>query len=257
MDVSLIIFLVIEIIIFFIIITSCEYIYNFIISRREERLFNIYEYLPIEEVSTLKQVYYLSMMVLLGIDIIYIIISVDYFYLAVFDVLLSLFCCIRFDRNDIKSKIFLICLLPLPSMTFLLTENSLFMLLDLIHIIALAYCIKLYYNRFKEYTYSNGLGYTILLLFTIIFVSLFFTSFAENVSLLDAMVMVSNAFTSNGYTILGSTIPGKINSIVLVWGGYILSGVSTATLTAALILKRTDKKFKELENLIKEEKEKK
>ena len=83
------------------------------------------------------------------------------------------------------------------------------------------------------------------------------TSIAEDVSLLDALVMVSNAFTSNGYTVLGKTIVGKLNSILLVWGGYVISGVSTATLTAALILKHQDKKFKELEELIKEEKKEK
>ena len=64
--------------------------------------------------------------------------------------------------------------------------------------------------------------------------------------------MVSNAFTSNGYTVLGNSIVGKINSIFLVWGGYIISGAGTATLTAALLLRRFNKRFKELERLIEE-----
>ena len=46
--------------------------------------------------------------------------------------------------------------------------------------------------------------------------------------------MVSNAFTSNGYAILGTTPGGKINSVILVWSGYIISGAATATLTAAI-----------------------
>ena len=58
--------------------------------------------------------------------------------------------------------------------------------------------------------------------------------------------MVSNAFTSNGYAVLGSSVIGKINSVFLVWGGYLLSGVGTATLTAAILKKYYDVKNKEL-----------
>ena len=50
-----------------------------------------------------------------------------------------------------------------------------------------------------------------------------------------------------------NTIPGKMNAIFLVWSGYILSGVGTATLTAALIIKHYDKKIVELRNDIKED----
>ena len=62
--------------------------------------------------------------------------------------------------------------------------------------------------------------------------------------------MVSNAFTSNGYAVLGDTPIGKLNSIFLVWGGYIISGVGTATLTAALVSRHFNKKFEDLEELI-------
>ena len=62
--------------------------------------------------------------------------------------------------------------------------------------------------------------------------------------------MVSNAFTSNGYAILGSSIIGKINAIFLVWSGYLLSGVGTATLTAAILKKHFDNKNKELNDKI-------
>ena len=75
--------------------------------------------------------------------------------------------------------------------------------------------------------------------------------FAEGKNLLDSLVMVSNAFTSNGYAVLGDTPIGKLNSLFLVWGGYILSGVGTATLTTALLSRHFNKRFEELEELIK------
>ena len=101
------------------------------------------------------------------------------------------------------------------------------------------------------YTESNGLGIAIILLFSLVFLSFLSTQVVEDVNPLDALVMVSNAFTSNGYAVLGSSIIGKLNAIILVWGGYILSGVGTATLTAAILTKHFNKRFDELEKMIK------
>ena len=103
-----------------------------------------------------------------------------------------------------------------------------------------------------DYTSSHGLGVTIILLFVIVFASFLLTQVAENVSPLNSLVMVSNAFTSNGYTVLGKSVPGKINSLFLVWGGYILSGVATATLTAAILIKHFNRRLEKLEKLIEE-----
>ena len=122
--------------------------------------------------------------------------------------------------------------------------------LDLIHIPALIYLVKLAYDKFIEYTRSNSLGITILLLFSIIFISFLITQIVENKNPLDSLVMVSNAFTSNGYAVLGSSIAGKINSIFLVWGGYIISGAGTATLTAAILLRHFNAGIKRLEKII-------
>ena len=55
--------------------------------------------------------------------------------------------------------------------------------------------------------------------------------------------MVSNAFTSNGYAVLGKTPGGILTSIFLVWSGYILSGVGTATLAGAIVHRNSKKKF--------------
>ena len=77
------------------------------------------------------------------------------------------------------------------------------------------------------------------------------TMSAEGKNLLDSLVMVSNAFTSNGYAVLGDSPIGKLNSLFLVWGGYILSGVGTATLTTALLSRHFNKRFEGLEEMIK------
>ena len=96
----------------------------------------------------------------------------------------------------------------------------------------------------------NGLGFSILLLFLIISVSFIFTMIFEGVDPIDSLDMVSNAFTSNGYTILGKSTVGKLNDIFLVWSGYVLSGVGTATLTAAILTRHFNRKFDELKELI-------
>ena len=119
------------------------------------------------------------------------------------------------------------------------------------------YMVLYFYRCFKRYTKSNGLSYSILMLFGIIFLSFIWTAFVEKVSLLDSLIMVSNAFTSNGYAILGTTIAGKINGLFLVWAGCVLSVVGTATLTLALISRYYNKKFDELKEMIEELKEEK
>ena len=91
------------------------------------------------------------------------------------------------------------------------------------------------------------------MLFVIIFASFFITQYSENVKPLDSLVIVSNQFTGNGYSAFGYTISGKINSLLLVWGGYVMSGVSAATLTAAILIRYFKKEFKELKELIEEE----
>ena len=79
----------------------------------------------------------------------------------------------------------------------------------------------------------------------------------------DALLMVSNAFTSNGYAILGKSIGGKLNSLILVWSGYIISGAATATLTVAILLRHNnyqlenyEKKLDDLQSSLDELKEK-
>lgn len=218
------------------------------------RYLNPQEFLPDDELFTLRQVFYLIIMAACFICIIYTFISVndELFYLAIFDIALSLYLAIRLEGVSLKNAVIFLFLVPFGSLTIFFSVDSFLLFLDYFHILILLYYIKVYYDKFREFTNSNGLGIAILLLFCIVFFSFLATQITENVNPLDSLVMVSNAFTSNGYTVLGDSIIGKINSIFLVWGGYIISGAGTATLTAAILMKRFHKRFDELERLIDE-----
>ena len=80
------------------------------------------------------------------------------------------------------------------------------------------------------------------------------TIVVEGVASFDSIAMVSNAFTSNGYAILGKSGLGKVNAIFLVWSGFILSGVGTATLTVAIVMSQVNSKFDHLEDLVRKNK---
>ncbi len=242
----------IEIIIFLFLMVIFRFIHEKIMNK-SPRLLNINEYFPEEEIHTLIQIFYLIMMGLFFINVLYglVFMDSDIVYFAIYDIILSLFVAVELDKSSFKNKILLLLLIPYGSLNYILFGITLIGLLDFIHIPVYIYFIKIYYNKFREYTESNGLGIAIILLFTLIFISFFVTQFVENVNPLDALVMVSNAFTSNGYAVLGHSIPGKINSVILVWGGYLLSGVGAATLTATILINYFNKKFEYLEELIK------
>ena len=140
----------------------------------------------------------------------------DLYTFTIIDLIISLYLAVNLDKSSLKNKLLFILIIPYGSLTFLLFGDTLIGILDLIHIPVYIYFIKLYYDKFKEYTESHSLGITIILLFTIIFISFFITQFTEGVNPLDSLVMVSNAFTSNGYAILGNSTVGKINSIILI-----------------------------------------
>lgn len=245
-------------VIFFLILCA---VFGFIFKRlknSQNRLFNPLEYFPEDELHTLRQIYFLIMMALLFMNIIYSVISTeaDIVFFGIFDILISLYMAVNLKGISLKNIILFLLLVPYGSLTFLFLGNDPVVFLEFLHIPVFIYFIKIYYDKFKEYTEANGLGIAIILLFILVFVSFFITQIDEGVNPLDALVMVSNAFTSNGYAVLGSSIPGKINSVFLVWGGYILSGVGTATLTAAILMRHFNHKFDELEELIKKNNEK-
>ncbi|WP_295722347.1 hypothetical protein [uncultured Methanobrevibacter sp.] len=237
---------------------------NFIykkLKNSKRKILNPLEYFPMEEYHTLNQVFYLIMMSIFFLFIIYICVSekTDFLAMGILQIIISLYVALTLDYSLWKNKVLFFLLIPFESIIYIVFNAS-YILFPFyqFHIIVYIYLMKLYYNKFRQYTESNSLGITIVLLFIIVFFSFILTIFSESVSPLDSMAMVSNAFTSNGYAILGNTIIGKINAIILVWSGYILSGVGTATLTVAILSRHykkheeeLNKRLDELEYLIK------
>ncbi len=230
---------------------------NFIYKRLKNynsRLLNPTEYIPEEEFHTLRQVFYLIMMVLFFLFILYdfLLQGADIKGVCLLEIIVIIYVASNLEYDSWKTKLLFFLMIPYGSVSyFLFGANNIIEILDVLNLIAYVYLMKIYYNKFKNYTETNGLGIAIILLFSIVFISFLNTSIVENTGPLNALVMVSNAFTSNGYAVLGKSSLGKINSIFLVWGGYILSGVGTATLTAAILTKHFNKKFDALEELIK------
>ncbi len=221
------------------------------------RLFHLEEYFPEEQETEIRQIYYLAMIVLFVLNFLYLIVywRNSTFTMVVFDILISAYLAITINKSSRKIKwLLLFLLVPFNSIAMVIFSGSFVYPLDIFHSLAFLYFIKVYYDKFINYTETNSLGITIMLLFIIVFVSFLFTTVVENVSPLDALVMASNAFTSNGYAVLGKSSVGKFNSIILVWNGFILSGVATATLTVAIVMKHVNNDFDRLEELVKKNK---
>ena len=260
------IYLVLILLIYLGILKAVSIIYDKLKKHGKNRLFNPIEYLPEEEIHTLRQVFFLIVIGMSFTIIIYTLIALSIHsfsnYFVFIDILLSLFVCLIIKKETAFEKIVFLSLIPYASTLFsyldvLMIDPTTKVLINPImyyitmifivfHLIGFLYVIKAYISKFNQYTESNGLGISILLLIGIVFFSFILTPLTEGVDLLDALVMVSNAFTSNGYAVLGNTTLGKINSVILVWGGYILSGVGTATLATALISKHFHRKFEDM-----------
>ena len=220
----------------------------------DKKVFNAEEYIPTEEIETLQQLSYLIVLFLLFIIFLYNIFIMDNIgFFSVLEVILMIYIALNLDYSSWKNKILFFLLIPYGSLYYIIFESTTTGIIGIFHAIVLLYFMKIYYDKFKEFTETNSLGITILLLFVIIFISFIFTMIVEGVSPIDAINMVSNAFTSNGYAVLGTTLLGKLNSLLLVWSGYILSGVGTATLTVALLSKHFNKRINDNEKAFKEQ----
>lgn len=244
--------LVIVIVTFLVLTLLAKFTYKKLKNRLDKSV-SINDLLPEDEVHSLRQVFYLIMMALCIVNVFYSIVGaeLELYYFVIFDLALSLYCAIKLDMSSTKNKILWLLLVPYGALFYTLFNINIFaLILDLTHVLIFIYFAKFYFDKFMEYTQSNALGLTIVLLFVIIFVSFFITQYAENVNALDSLVMISNEFTGNGFAVFGNSIPGKLNSLLLVWGGYVISGVGAATLTAAILTKHFNKRFEELERLI-------
>lgn len=241
------------IIIFLVLTVLGKVIYNKLKAKYGKSI-NLNKLLPEEEVHSLIQVFYLILMALCVVNIFYSIMGApkDIYYFVIFDLALSLYFAITLDVSSKKNKVVWLLLIPYGSLSYSLFGLSLVIFADILHALVFIYLAKLNLDKFIEHTNSNGLGITIILLFAVIFGSFFITQYTEKVNALDSLVIVSNQFTGNGYSAFGNTISSKLNSLLLVWGGYILSGVAAATLTAALLIRHFKKEFAELEKLINE-----
>ena len=245
--------LAVVIIIFLVLTILGKLIYR-VLKNKGGNSININELLPEDEVHTLVQVFYLILMALCVVNIFYSLMGSgnDLYYFAIFDIVLSLYFAITLDMSSWKNRIIWLILVPYGSLVYPLFGISLVIFADFIHAFIFIYFAKINLDKFVEYTNSNALGITIILLFAVIFAGFFITQYSEGVNALDSIVIVSNQFTGNGYSVFGNTISGKLNSLLLVWGGYILSGVGAATLTVALLIRHFKKEFEELRQLIEE-----
>ena len=247
------------------IFAALAYIAKYIINKgrlmarfKKSRLSNPQEYFPSEEVFLLKQVFYLIVILVIIMICLYLTFDWDegFYFAYLLDIVVSLYLALKMDKDSLKDKVLLFLLIPFGSITGILFGDSIVVILDLTHIIGYLYFIKVYFRKFVEYTESNGLGITIILLFGIILVSFLFTIPVENVSPMDSLTMVSNAFTSNSFDASGKNIIGKLNSLILAWSGFILSGVGTATLAVSIVNDYVNRQFAEMKDLVKKKKEK-
>lgn len=223
------------------------------------KFLNPAEYFPEEKLASLKQIFYLTMVFIFIIIDLYLIFNWkdESFPIFVLDIIISIYLAINLSMDSLKDKIIFFALIPFGSITGIAFGNSSLIWIDLFHILGYFYFMQVYYSRFVKFTKSMGLGISILLLFSIVWVSFLFTMLAEGVSPLDSITMVTNAFTSNSYEASGNSVVGKLDSLVLAWGGFLLSSVGTATLAASIVKKHVDQQFDDMENLIKSKKEEK
>ena len=226
---------------------------------KNSRISNPEEYFPSEEIFLLKQVFYLIVILVIVMICLYLTFDWNegFYFVYLLDIVVSIYLALNMERDSLKDKVLLFMLIPFGSITGLLFGDSIVALLDLTHMIGYLYFIKVYFRKFVDYSENNGLGIAIILLFVIILVSFLFTILVEKVSPMDSMTMVSNAFTSNSFDASGKNIIGKLNSLVLAWSGFILSGVGTATLAASIVNNDVSRQFAEMKDVVKKKKEEK
>lgn len=247
---------------------------------------NLEHYLPKEELKNLRQVVYLMIILACMLLLVYslelggffsiielTIFNKDFsilpsFYgnnfnlpFTIFNIILSLYLSLNLHlKNNRKDQLIFISIVPFISICSLmhlllqmvsielyLIDSSIFLFFDIIHSLGYLYFMHIYYKKFMKYTKNNALGKTIIIFLALIVVTTLITVMTEGVNMLDAADMVTNAYVSNGYDVLGTTTIGKISEMAVSWEGYIISGVATATLTAAILTRHYDSELEKME----------
>lgn len=221
------------------------------------------QFLPEDEIHYLRQIFYLLTPTLLILGFIGAILSNNpeargyYFIIASILSTISIISILYNSHKKILNIIIAILLIPAASIFKIMGGQSPTILL-IIHFIGIILSSIYLFKKFIDFTTKKDLSLLVIIFVIFVVSGFFITGYGEKTNLVNTIVLVSNAFTGNGYSIVGESIYGKITSIYLVWGGYLLSGVGTATLTAGILsvyFKKQQKEIKELKNELKEIKE--
>ena len=247
-------------VIFVILVYVIEFIRNKVKSSsflKNSKFANPLEYFPSEPLFYLKQVFYIVMILTFVLIILYLIFNwtKGTTFIFVLDILISAYLSINRGWYSFNDKVLLFLLIPFASITGILFGNAVFSFLNLFHILGYLYFIQFYYHEFLKDTQSKGFGISIIVTFTILLISFLFTILAEGVSPMDSMTMVSNAFTSNSFDASGKIMIGKVNSLVLAWGGFILSIIGTATLAVSIVMNYVSHEFDDMKDFVRNKKE--
>lgn len=225
--------------------------------KHNKRILDMEEYFPLEEILSFKQLYYLIIIMIIYFCImnfffnVFYNISAELFLVnSIIDILFSVYIAVSYYDGSTKSKILCIFLMPLASLSSIMFGRSIILFWDFLRIPTLLYMVVHYYHRFREFTKENGLDKLILILVSVIYFTMVITVIVENENPLYSLTMVTNAFTSNGYAVLGKSSVGALTQTLLAWSGYILGGIGTATLAAAIIQRNSKKKYEKLEEKI-------
>ena len=151
--------LVIPILIFGVLFVVGRFIYKKL-ANSESRFLNPTEYFPEQEIETLKQVYYLIMMLILFVFILHIIIiqANEVIAIAVLQIGLSVYIALTLDYDSWNNKLLFFLLVPFESIVFLVFNDFLIIWpIYFIHVLVYAYFIKVYFDKFRTYTETNSL----------------------------------------------------------------------------------------------------
>ena len=136
--------LIISVLIFSALFVTGKLIYKKL-NKNGSRILNPLEYFPEEEIQTLRQVFYLVMMLVFFVLILYLIVSHgnDLVGIALVQVIVSLYVALTLDYSSLKNKILFFMIIPYETIVFLVFNESLLIWpVYVMHILVYVYLIK-------------------------------------------------------------------------------------------------------------------